>query len=483
MAASESQQLVINEVKTGSGNVSVQATAGAGKTYTLLETLKVVPRFKKSVFLAFSGAIVKELKDKVPAHIKASTLHSLGCRMIYSKYPDCKLNENKYFSLALNMYEKKTKEVYRDCYIIQDICNYARLTLTPFEYDSLNELCSKYMIESTPEMLTVAEIILEENTKNKFLSTIDYCDMIYYPANFESFINERFDYVFLDEAQDNNNCQTALIASILREKTGRILFVGDKNQSIFGFAGSGIDSFSLLQEKFKTKDLRLTITYRCSREVVKLAQTIYPEDIEAHENAIEGVVRRGELKEANEGDMIICRNTRPLIIAFFHFIQNNKKAYVVGKELEKGLIGLAESCMDYSTTGISLKLDKKLAELAEELKSEGVSKPFLHDKYVALLEKVEIVSLILSKVNHPLDLVSKIEEIFHPDKKAIRLLTMHRSKGLECNRVFYIETYNSEKLCPSKYALLDWQKIQEQNLLFVTYTRAKQEFVFVDLVD
>lgn len=483
MAASEHQQLVIDEVRTGKGNVSVQATAGGGKSYTLLESLKVVPRFKKSVFLSFSNAIVKELKDRVPAHIKSATLHSLGCRMIFSKYKGCTLNESKYFTLALAMYDKKSKEVYRECYIIQDICNYARLTLTPFIVSELDLLCQKYMIESTPEMLLVAEIILQENTKDTFLSTIDFCDMLYYPAVYKSFINEQFDYVFLDEAQDNNNCQTALIESILREKTGRLIFVGDKNQSIFGFSGSGVDSFEILVKKFQSKELRLTVTYRCSRAVVELAQTIYPNDIEAHENAIEGIVRRGELKEAQEGDMVICRNTKPLIAAFFQFILNNKKAYVVGKDLEKGLTTLAESCMDYSTEGISNKLDQRLKMLADELKDEGVLNPFMHDKYLALLEKVDIVSLILSKVDKASDLIPKIEMIFHPDKAAIRLLSMHRSKGLECNRVFYIETFNKEKLCPSKYAVLGWQKIQENNLLFVAYTRAKNEFVFVDLVD
>ena len=99
-----------------------------------------------------------------------------------------------------------------------------------------------------------------------------------------------------------------------------------------------------------------------------------------------------------------------------------------------------------------------------------------------MLEKVDIVSLILSKVDRSNQLIPKIEQIFHPDVAAIKLLTSHRSKGLESDRVFFIETFNGDKLLPSKYALLDWQKIQENNLLFVTYTRAKTEFVFVDYI-
>lgn len=480
MPADKNQSAVICEVKDGSGNVSVQATAGGGKTFTILEALKVVPRFKKSIFLSFSNTIVKELKEKVPAHIQASTLHSKGCRMIMARYKGVTVDENKYFKLALQQYDKKNKEVYRDCYLIQDICNYARLTLTPFDTESLGEMCNRYVIEASPEMLLISEIILTENTKNKFISSIDFSDMLYYPAMYKEFINETFDYVFLDEAQDNNNCQTEFIAAILKPGTGRLIFVGDKRQSIFGFMGSDVDSFDKLQDRFGAKALKLTVTYRCSKAVVKLAQTIYPDDIEAHEDAVEGVVRPGDVMEAQEGDMVICRNTRPLIAAFFMFIDKGKKAYVVGKDLEKGLVQLAESCMDYSIDGILSKLDDRLIELYQELESDGVQKPKEHDKYLALNEKVMIVELILSKCTHALDLVPKIHEIFHPDKQAIRLLTSHRSKGLECYRVFYIATDKGIKLCPSKYAVLPWQKIQEDNLLFVTYTRAKFEFVNCD---
>jgi superfamily I DNA/RNA helicase len=114
------------------------------------------------------------------------------------------------------------------------------------------------------------------------------------------------------------------------------------------------------------------------------------------------------------------------------------------------------------------------------LKEDGVYNPENSPKYISLLEKCNILQLILNKIDRASQLVSKIEEIFHEDKKSIKLLTSHRSKGLECDRVFFIETFNKEKLLPSKHAVLDWQIVQESNLLFVVYTRAKKEFVFVD---
>ena len=102
---------------------------------------------------------------------------------------------------------------------------------------------------------------------------------------------------------------------------------------------------------------------------------------------------------------------------------------------------------------------------------------------MTLLEKCDIIRFILNKVNKLSDLIPKLHEIFHEDKKATRLMTIHRAKGLECERVFFIERYNDTILCPSKYATKDWEIIQEKNLLFVAYTRAKSEFCFINYQD
>jgi superfamily I DNA/RNA helicase len=139
MNFSQSQLDIFQEVKTGKGNLAVQASPGAGKSFVIINSLSYIPRLKKTIFLSFSNAIVNELKPKIPSHIKASTLHSLGCRMIMAKYKDVTVDENKYFKLALKSVSKKhrNKETFRKCYTIKDICNYARLTLTPFTEDDL----------------------------------------------------------------------------------------------------------------------------------------------------------------------------------------------------------------------------------------------------------------------------------------------------------------------------------------------------------
>jgi superfamily I DNA/RNA helicase len=69
------------------------------------------------------------------------------------------------------------------------------------------------------------------------------------------------------------------------------------------------------------------------------------------------------------------------------------------------------------------------------------------------------------------DLLEAIDALFQSKGRGITLSSVHKSKGREWERVFILDfgTY-----MPSKYAKKDWQKIQENNLIYVAITRAKR---------
>ncbi len=73
------------------------------------------------------------------------------------------------------------------------------------------------------------------------------------------------------------------------------------------------------------------------------------------------------------------------------------------------------------------------------------------------------------------DLIQKLKNIFSDNSDGIILSTIHKSKGLEADNVYIIH----EELMPSKYAKKDWEMVQEQNLIYVAYTRAKSHLGFV----
>jgi len=482
---SKEQLNIWSAIENGTGNVCVEATAGAGKTTTLLGCLDVVPKTKKSLFLSFSKAIVEELKPKMPAHIQANTLHSKGIRFLFKKFEKLVIDEDKYKKLALKHFLPKKeakKEHYRECYLIADICNYARMTLTPFNPEELTLMCNYYSLDFTPSSIEKSIELLNKSLEMKTGGTIDFVDMIYLPINIPGIIDEKYDFIFLDEAQDTNKAQLQFIEMLLKSD-GRLIAVGDKNQSIYSFSGADIESFQKIQARPNTITLPLDTSYRCPISVVNRAQTIYPNAIKAWENAQIGVDRRGHWTEISEGDMVVSRTTRPLIALYFKLIEEDIKAVIVGKDIEQGLIYLAEKCVSETKEGTIYNLKRRLQELQEELLELGYSAISIatDKKYVALEEKIQVIALILQKISSPKYLVDKIKEIFREDKKACRLMTIHRSKGLENNRVFVVERFNNKRLMPSEYAQQAWEKIQESNLEFVAYTRSKSDIIFLDL--
>jgi DNA helicase II / ATP-dependent DNA helicase PcrA len=73
------------------------------------------------------------------------------------------------------------------------------------------------------------------------------------------------------------------------------------------------------------------------------------------------------------------------------------------------------------------------------------------------------------------DVVAYIDNIFADNVSGILTLsTIHRSKGREFKRVFWLDRFNT---CPSKYATMDWEKVQESNLCYVAATRAMEELI------
>lgn len=475
------QQAIYNEVQNGTGHLCVQASAGAGKTTTILECLKLVPKFKRTLFLSFSNGIVDELKKRVPSGVLASTLHSLGYRMLQRAYKTLELQEDKYFKRALSSLEKeeRNKDTFRDCYRVQDICTFARMTLTPFTLEDLMEMCEHFGLDWTVETITKSIQLLQPE---RLFRNIDFTDMIYLPVvGGDSIITQKYDYIFVDEAQDLNDCQKKFVEMLL-SKSGRLICVGDNFQTIYGFTGVPIDSFEKLQQRPNTTTLRLPVSYRCGKKIVEKAKEVC-DLIEPYVDNEDGEVRIGSLHEVQESDLVISRTTRPLVALYFHLIERDVKSTVVGKDIEKGLLQLAEKCKSYSFEGLKNNFVVQKNSLITELKGLGIKQVLTHPRYINLCEKIQVLELIVTKVERPELLRDKIVEIFSESKNAARLMTLHRSKGLENDRVFMIESYNGEKLLPSKYATRDWEKLQERNLAFVGYTRAKKSLIFISIDD
>lgn len=493
MIPSKYQKDFYDEVRKNQNNILVQACAGSGKTTSTVEALKLVPIYKKSIFLAFSKAIQEELSKRVPKHVDCLTLHSLGYRSISSYYKkQMKLDGYKTFKFSNNLVKElknkdgkdlnaKEQMVYK--FTVSDIIDMARITLNTsfegFKYVEKNYdiVCKHNEVESA------YSIFNELSQYNRVMSFkgdvfIDYVDMIFLPIQLNLDM-PKYDYIFIDEVQDLNASQHELISKIMKPNS-RVIAVGDYRQSIFGFSGALSNSMDIMKEKFNMKQLPLSITYRVPKTGVELLKQFNP-DIECTEDAIDGTIKNGEIIEAELGDLIICRNTKPLIVAYFLLLAQEKKSTIVGKEMESGLNKIIHKYEDYSTKEALFAIEQDKLHLEFQLLEQGVEDPKKHYKYVQFEEKIDIIKIFFERYASVKIAKQKIHEIFDESKPGIKLMTVHRSKGLESNRVFFITHFENNKLIPSRFSISPEQKKQESNLEYVALSRHKKELIFVKL--
>lgn len=106
-------------------------------------------------------------------------------------------------------------------------------------------------------------------------SYLDFNDLILKSTslfqNFEDIATKyknKYEYILVDEFQDVNNLQVALIKLLLTDKT-QLFCVGDDWQSIYGFRGSNVSYIVEFESHFtNAKTIKLNLNYRSTQNIV-----------------------------------------------------------------------------------------------------------------------------------------------------------------------------------------------------------------------
>jgi len=460
MNPSPYQTAIFEHIKTQEDNLVVSAMAGSGKTSTVVEALKVIPRNKNVLFVAFNKHIAEELARRVPLNVESSTLNAFGYRIMRNSNMNPKLNVNKVKNIVwYKIYQEDNFGEYIRLVgsVLKLVSLFKALGITsPTEEDG-RTIADRFGIPIIEEKAFVVAIqAMQESLR--MTQVIDFDDQLLYPIHFQLNI-PKYDYVFVDEAQDLNLIQIQLVCKASR---GMIVAVGDPNQAIYGFRGADPNAIQEITDCIHAITLPLSICYRCAKSVVKEAQQIVP-TIEYSETQQEGLVETiGVTKYrevVKEGDWVLCRTTAPLVHEALLMLRNKRKAIVKGRQIGEALLSLAERVND---------LDQYEMEQTERLKNNETA-------LIELQDQLDTIRALIEAYGRE-GLKDGIEQLFGEETTGIMYCTIHRSKGLETNRVFLI----CPELLPHPKCTKDWQLQQEKNLHYIAITRAKVEFRYVE---
>lgn len=481
------QAKVFDFIQNGTGSAIVDAVAGSGKTTTIVKALELIPDTADTTFLAFNKKIAQELQARVPKHVKAATFHSQGFAA-WRKFcggrvgaPEGKKVRNL---LWKNFSEVEASTFGQIAVKLVSIAKGEGVGILMKDVPETWFALADHRDLSFPEGENIAEravecarrlLKLSTEVANALPSSIDFDDMLYMPLLKDAKFSKS-DWLFVDESQDTNAVQLAILKKMLKPG-GRLVAVGDPHQAIYGFRGADAKAIDNIRAAFNCITLPLSTSYRCSKAVVALAKTLVPH-IEANANAPEGEVKRAQMHEVNfqPKDAVICRNTAPLIELAFSLVAKGTGCKVLGREIGDSLAALVKQMDSKDLEVVLNRLSEYSARECAKFEAKGDEQ-----KADAVRDRVNCLMAIannLKEGNRTVSaLIDSIDALFSDDTGTdlLTLCTAHKSKGLEWETVYI----HRPELMPSKFARLPWQIVQEENLRYVAYTRAKHTLVFI----
>lgn len=495
MTPTPQQAAFISALVSTSDNIALVARAGTGKTSTILmgvdEYLRTFPSAELTV-CAFNKPIAEEVGDKLKERghdwkkAQAATIHSMGFSLLKYQYRPT-VDNNKVKTII----RAQHGEIFRQYEAqIAELVRYAKGAGLGFFQDrpiksipAWLELGEHYDVGGFEDVADM-EPIIREAMKVYDISlaqthVVDFDDMILFPLIKRLRVRFPRDLIFVDEYQDTSRARQALVRKFVRPEGGRICVVGDDRQAIYGFAGADAQAMENGIKSLNAKVMPLTVTWRCPRSVVQVAQRYVP-DIVSPEGAREGFV--GDIAKVPDAleptDAILCRKTAPLIKLAYSLLRKGQACKVEGRAIGDGLIALANRWKVTTIDALIMRVEeykerelKKAREADNEAKAEQIT-----DKTETLLQICG--ALLAQNKKNVSDVAEFIRNLFADDVKGVTTLaTYHRSKGREWPRVFLLDHAVHS---PSRAARQDWQLRQEANLAYVAVTRAKETLLYLN---
>lgn len=468
------QEAVIHHLETRR-HLIVEARAGSGKTSTIVEAINSLPRDARILCTAFNRKISDELKKRLPSHVQTNTFNALGHALLRNYHGiDSELNTYK---LEDCIDEVAHSHGQRNL-IAQLVRGAVVYGYFPDKYEvnfsiRFDDIPCSDDFTFTNELRELVDQILDLYLSK--IDTFDFNEQIYAPLALKLNPKFKYDYIFVDEAQDLSFTKMQLTFKYL-SRGAKYIAIGDSKQAIYEFAGAQTGSMEHIQTLMNADVLKLPVCYRCPPDIIKEAQRIVPDIIAGDQSKPGKVFRINEEeflgRQLPDNCMVLCRQNEPLFTLAFQMFNNDQpfrfdkfdsmKNEILDFIINPGLSTLSETIGHYENIKEEL-----LTELSSEERKKKKLK--LATKITDLSSKIDLVRTLTvkSRITSVSELVKKINYLSSNSNGPL-LSTVHKAKGMEADEVYILD----EKLFKTS-------EDQERNLLYVAITRALKNLYFI----
>lgn len=366
------------------GPLLILAGAGSGKTTVLVARTGRLIAEKKTrpervCVLTFTNKAAVELKHRVArrlgemaSRVWAGTFHGFGLQFLKEHWKEAGLPkkfgviDSGDANAILKELAQNTKAYEKAQLNIETLAN---------KVAWIRQHGSEPTLDGSAEAAASVVLAPKYERRLRELGVVDFEDLLLRPLKMmkknpelKKKIQDRFDYVMVDEFQDTNVLQMQLV-DLLSETHGNIAVVGDDDQSIYGWRGAEIQNILQFPKKFKNcRVIRLERNYRSSEAILRLANSIISKNKTRHGKVLRaGKENPGQLPELfifeNE-DSEVDEILRELEYFYKQGYRWKEMALLYRSNSQGGLMegGLRRAQIPYKLTGGTALFDRKEAK-------------------------------------------------------------------------------------------------------------------------
>jgi len=275
------------EAVLAEGHVLLTACPGSGKTRVLThkiayELQKLNDSRKWVVALTFTNRAADEIKRRIvhmdinPTRLWEGTIHSFCLEWLLRPYAGYLDELRNGFVIAD---EYKTEELISS---LKDEYGYERWENIPTRLDANGSFVD---LKHRPLLNDYHQLLIDEGL-------IDFDQILYYAykllhtySKIAKTLNNLFHIICVDEYQDTNELQYAILSQIITAENGKTLLflVGDKDQAIYGTLGGVAKSLEEIKQTFGNIDIQekeLSGNYRTCQRVIDYYRNYQTTNIE-----------------------------------------------------------------------------------------------------------------------------------------------------------------------------------------------------------